>query len=731
MGGLVTAIVGGAEIPGSGPRTSTCVIFAGYVAVLVADPRLHASHGIDIESLVLLTSLCVGVVGLLQVAFAWLRLGSLVSFVPLPVVAGFMDGVAILIAIAQLQTLFGVPFGAAAAGLAAWTGQVRVGGLLLGVATAAVCWFAARRWPRLPWALLGIVAGTATYAVVVRLFPEAAFGPILGSSSMGLPTPDALAPLAAPGVLQLVRAHLPNLLTTAVVIALIGSMDGLLSAVAVDTRLDTRHNANRLLLGMGLGNLACAAFGGLPVVASSTVQFATHRAGGHSRTAGLVGGLLLLVILLVGGDALRLIPLTVLAGVMLVLAFGLLDQWSRAPWRQLRAGSRDRDALWSLGIVAVVCVITIFFGFVAAIAVGVMLSVVLFVAALDRSLVRGTATGETRGSRRIYAPDRARVLRERGAQIRVIELEGAIFFGTRAAWAQRWRRSIRRPSVILDVRRVTMIDASGANALDRLAARLSGKGALTAVGGSGRGTARAHAAGDGAFVREGSRTGTPSRSRARGCRTALLDDAGMRPIGRRTCRSTTFVADDMDAPQREALQSVLGARGTRAGRGAFQAGRAGGPPVRAREGLGQHPRDIDKGVQSAHRLASFGPGVVFGETAMLDGGGRTAGAAADEPSVVYVLTRADFDGSARANPRSRACCCSISRGAVGAAALRDGDDPGGRPLANSQLQFPTARPRRHGSADCAAPLSAAGTAGSPRARRGPGAAGRPLQGGPG
>src|SRR5262245_51878839 len=94
VGGAVAAVVGGSVIPGSGPRTSTTLIFAGFVAVLAADPRLRGANGFDVESMLALTSLCVALAGALQIAFALLRLGSIVSFVPLPVVAGFMDGVA-------------------------------------------------------------------------------------------------------------------------------------------------------------------------------------------------------------------------------------------------------------------------------------------------------------------------------------------------------------------------------------------------------------------------------------------------------------------------------------------------------------------------------------------------------------------------------------------------------------------------------------------------------------
>ena len=653
VGSLVATIVGGADVPGSGPKSSTSIIFAGFVAVLASDPRLATARGFDVETLLLLTSLCVAVSGLLQVLFAVLRFGSLVSFVPLPVVAGFMDGLALLIAIAQVETILGLPQGAGVSGLADGLARVKIGGVLLGVATVALCWILARRWARVPWTLIGIVAGTVAYAIVARVWPDVSLGPLLGVSSMGFPAPLAVAKLASPDVVAILQTHLPQLLTTASVIALIGSMDALLSAVAVDARLNTRHDSNRLLLGQGLANLACAAFGGLPLATSSAVQLAAHRAGGRGRGAGIVCVLVLSVVLIAGGRALALVPITVVAAVMLVVALGLFDQWSRAPWQQLRAGSRDRDALWSLSIVVIVGAITVAFGFVPAIAVGVLLSLVLFVAALNRSLVRSVATGETRGSRRIYDAGRARVLRERGAQIRVVELEGAIFFGT----ALRLRSEMEALAAgsrffVLDVRRVTMIDASGANALDRLASRLSKAGSQLLLAGlvAGQRHARALRA-YGAFGHEDGRHWYPDVDRAlEAAERALLEEAGAQLPHDELPLARLALLDGIDDAQREKLRPLLARVELAAHEVLFRRGEPGDRLYVIARGSISILTDVDEGVAAAHRLASFGPGVVFGETAMLDRGGRSAAAAADEPSVLYVLTRADFDALREREP---------------------------------------------------------------------------------
>ena len=108
----------------------------------------------------------------------------------------------------------------------------------------------------------------------------------------------------------------------------------------------------------------------------------------------------------------------------------MFDQWSSSVWRRARSGMRDRDALWSLATVGVVCAITVVFGFVLGILVGIAMSIVLFVATQNRSLVRTVATAETMSSRRIYRDEQVAALREHGASVRIVELEGAIFFGT-------------------------------------------------------------------------------------------------------------------------------------------------------------------------------------------------------------------------------------------------------------------------------------------------------------
>lgn len=645
IGGLVATLVGGVDIPGSGPKTSTTLIFAGFVATLVADPRLHGADGLALDVLVVLCALCVCGAGVLQLLFAALRLGSAISFVPRPVVAGFMDGIAILIAVSQVETLLGLAAATPGSAPAVTGTGLHFAALAVGLATAALCLWTAHRWPRAPWGIAGILAGTALYAGGIQIYPQGSFGGLLGAPATDLATPLALAFRDVVPYWPHVAAHATGLLATSAVLALIGSLDALLSAVAVDTRLNTRHDSNRVLLALGVGNLACGLCGGLPLVTSSAVQLAVARAGGSGRPSGFASVLVLLAIVAVGGPLFGYVPVAATAGVMLVVGLGLFDQWSSALRVQLRAGSRDREALWNVAIAAVVCAMTVAFGFVIAIAAGVALAVVLFMHESNRSLVRSATSGRTRGSRRIYAPEEAEVLRARGEAIRVIELQGAIFFGT----AHRCERALARLAgdarfVIVDLRRVTMIDASGAFILERLATRLHATKARMMLAGIVAGDRRARALLVNGVRVLGEEAWHADADRAlEEAERALLAEAGVARSGAELSLDALSLLEGMDDAQRAAMARHLVRVELAAGEILFRRGEPGDRLYVLAQGSVSILADLANGAAAAHRLASFTPGVIFGETAMLDGGGRTAGCAADAPSVVHVLTRASFD----------------------------------------------------------------------------------------
>lgn len=637
VGNVVCVLAGSGVIGNAIPRTSTSLIFAGLVASL-------AAAGLDLTNVLTLTALCVLVSGLLQVVFALVGMGSLVRYVPLPAVSGFVNGIAILILVAQVAPLSGLSGrGASIVGV---LHQMQPGAMLLGLGTAATMWLVARKFPKWPAALVALAAGTLVYALVTKGWPDVQWGPLFGAPDSGLPWPDAWQSWLEPSVLALIARHLPQLLSASLVIALIGSLDALLAAAATEHATGLPYSPNRLLMGMGLANVASSAFGGLPVVYSNSVVQGMHASGARHGSSTLVSAALLLLLLMFGAPLLGAIPLTVSAGVMVVIAVNLFDRWSPGLVRQLIRGRGTPEVRSSVAIVAIVCVTTIVFGFVISIAVGVALSLVMFIAAMNRSLVRGATTAAARPSRRIYPADQAAAIRASGARVKVVTLEGAIFFGT----AETLRREVTAIAdgatfVILDLASVRSIDASGAIVLDRLDRQLTDAGTRLLLAGVVEGGHHAQAlqAFDReAVTKEENRFDDVDQALEHTEWTALMQ-AGLARSDLEVALETLPLMEGLSASQRKELARSMKRRQFAAGEIMFRRGDVGDEmfaltrgSVTLVEGLG------DDGVEG-RRIVSFRSGVVFGELALLDGGARTATAIVEADSVGYSLSRTDLE----------------------------------------------------------------------------------------
>ena len=637
VGSVVCALAGGGAIGNAIPRTSTSLIFAGIVASL-------ASAGLDVADVLTLTALCVLVSGLLQVVFALAGMGALVRYVPLPVVGGFVNGIAILILVAQIAPLSGLS--ARGASIASVLHQVHAGAMLLGLGTAATMWLLARRFPKWPAALVALATGTLVYAVVTIVWPDVALGPLFGKPDAGLPWPNAWRLWLEPSALAHLSRHLPELSSATLVMALIGSLDALLAAAATENVTGLSCSPKRLLMGVGLANIASSAFGGLPVVYSNAVHQGMYASGARHRVSTLVSAALLLLLLMFGAPLLGAIPLTVSAGVMVVIAVNLFDRWSPGLVRRLFQGGSTPEVRSSVAIVGIVCLTTIAFGFVISIAVGVTMSLVMFIAAMNRSLLRGTTTAAARPSRRIYPADQAAAIRVSGGRVKVVTLDGAIFFGT----AETLRREVTAIAdgatfVILDLARVRSIDASGAMALDRLDRQLTSGGTRLLLAGVAEGGphARALQAFDRAAATKVENHFDDVDQALEHTEWTALMQAGLARSDLEVALETLPLMEGLSAPQRQELTRSMTRRQFAAGEIMFRRGDAGDEmfaltrgSVTLVEGLG------DSGIEG-RRILSFRSGVVFGELAFLDGGARTATAIVEADSVGYSLSRTDLE----------------------------------------------------------------------------------------
>jgi MFS superfamily sulfate permease-like transporter len=642
FGGLAATLLSGTPLPATGPRASTSLILAGFVTTLAADP------GLGVPQALALTALCTALAGALQILFGALRLGTLAKFVPYPVIAGFMCGVAILIVLSQLPHVIGLVPGALRGASLGWLTAVQPLSAVVGIATAALIWVIGWRWKRLPAALLGLLAGTAVYYVLRAAIGDGAGSPVVGPIPGGLPLPTALG-----GVIDLVGTpalanHLPGLAATAAVIAIIGSLDSLLAAAAIDVAAGVRHRGNRELVAQGVGNIVSALFAGVPVALSPTRAIPAFRAGGRTRAIGFIAAALLAAVLLAGSGALAFLPLAVLGGVMLTVAWGLVDVWTRSLVQRLVAGDRDRTLLWSSAVVVLVAAITVLVNFVIAVIAGVFLSMALFIVSMNRSLVRTVQNGAARPSRRIYGPEEARVLADARRKIAIVELEGALFFGS----AERLGAEVEplAPTasfVVLDFHRVNAIDATGAIALEQLAKRLATAGArllLAGVTPEGRHGLALVAAGT--FANADARRWFVDADQAIG----WAEDRLLGPARGVSSQEIPFerlaLAAGLNEDERASLRRSLRRAELNADEVLFREGEPGDKLYLLARGAVSIL--VQDGGQQ-RRIVTFAPGSLFGEAAMLDGAPRSATATAVEDTVVYSLSRRALDALARSD----------------------------------------------------------------------------------
>jgi len=426
-----------------------------------------------------------------------------------------------------------------------------------------------------------------------------------------------------------------------------------LGALSIDQQVNSRHDAGRELVAIGASNLVAGLFGGLPLVLLRARALATLRAGGTGRGAALAGTAFFGVLYLCG-PALALLPKSVLAGIMLVIAFGLVDRWTHQLVKQVGAGERSADVKQSLLVVAVVCGVTIWQGFVIGVGVGVLASLVVFIRSMNRSLMRARFTAAARPSRRVYSDAQEQFLAEARRCIEIRELEGALFFGSADRLAvEADALDARCRYFVLDFKRVSTIDDSGAVLLQQLSTRLRHRGISLLMAGvteRNRHGLRLHAFGcfreaprDDWFADVDYATEAAEQALLARAGTQWEGDAGV-PL--ETCTLFKELEPSQVSTVRGHMVRIRLARGEQLFRQNDLGDRLyvltrGSISIVAHSG----------GTRVSRRFAAFSPGVMLGETAMLDRGGRTADATADTDTEIYALTQSALSTLAGSEPK--------------------------------------------------------------------------------
>ncbi len=441
VAGFIISALGGSRVQIGGPTGAFVVIVAGIVA----------RFGIEGLSLVTLMA------GVLLVIMGATGLGAAVKFIPRPVIIGFTNGIALLIASTQVKDFLGLTTGPVPSSflprmqiLAANIGTVKWQTVAVAVSTLAVILLWPRLNRRIPGSILAVLGCTA--ASVFLHLPVETIGSRFGGIPQGLP------PFTMP---QLHSEHILPLLSSAFTVAMLGAIESLLSAVVADSMSGDRHNSNVELIAQGAANLVSPLFGGIPATGAIARTATNIRSGALTPVSGMIHAVTLLGILLAAAPLARFIPLATLAAVLFVVA------WNMGEWREI--GSILRLAKADISVWAVTFLLTVVADLTVAVGVGMALAALLYIYRIAETTTVAPVTEE-------YLRDgKAHVLQDKEIppNVAILRIHGPFLFGTTQKLEDATRDLGGLPAtVILRLRNMTAIDATGLHALAVFAARL-------------------------------------------------------------------------------------------------------------------------------------------------------------------------------------------------------------------------------------------------------------------
>ena len=437
--GFFAALFGGTPSQISGPTGPMIVVFAGVFASLSGD-----------VSLVFATVVLAGVI---QIAFGVLGFGQYIRLVPYPVVSGFMSGIGCIIIALQLARLFGhEPAGSgtipALMEVPNAVSNPNWEALGIGLLTLAIVFRWPAKWGRyLPGPLAALIAGTVASLGLSTV-------PVLGDIPTGLP--QFIMPAFSSDTLLIV-------FEAAMILAVLGAIDSLLTSLVADNMTRTRHHSNRELIGQGVGNTIAGFFGGIPGAGATMRTVVNIRTGGVTKISGMLHSLLLLAVVVVLAPLASKIPHAVLAGILVKVGYDIIDV---SYLKHAHRGPR-----FDLALMVMVLSLTVFVDLITAVVAGVVVAALAFVKQVaDAQLA--AAAGENKESVDGLSELESTLLNECGNRLTYFDLGGPLSFGAAADLGHHVRERIsptHHTSLVLDFSKVPFMDVSAARAVETIA----------------------------------------------------------------------------------------------------------------------------------------------------------------------------------------------------------------------------------------------------------------------
>ena len=434
--GMLASLFGGTPTQITGPTGPLTVVIASVIA-------LHSNNPNLIFAAIFLS-------GLFQIILGIFKVGKLVNFIPYPVISGFMSGIGAIILLLQINPFLGIEFsGTPVEGLInaiKSLGSADLHSIILGAITLLIVFFTPKKIAKfLPPPLIALILGTVI--AIVYNFDVKTIGEIPRNfPAFVLPTFK----------LSEIEIIIPIALTLAVV----GSIDTLLTSLVADSLTKTKHKSDKELIGQGIGNIVASVFGGLVSCGAMMRTAVNIKSGGRTKLSGIIHAIFLIMIIIFLAPAAAKIPLAVLAGILIKVGFGIIDYKFI---RLLKVAPRN-----DLLVMLLVFLITIFDDLILAVGVGVILSSILFAANIARQTdIKLVGLSDLKDENYIDEDLKSHTM--------IMHIDGTLFFGSASLIASRIDDVLDNKTVIVDCSNIKSMDISAVFALEDLVLTLKSK----------------------------------------------------------------------------------------------------------------------------------------------------------------------------------------------------------------------------------------------------------------
>lgn len=444
IAGLLISVFGGSKVQIGGPTGAFIVIVFGIIAE-------YGIGGLTIATFM---------AGIFLILMGVLRVGTIIKYIPYPIIVGFTSGIALTIFTTQIKDLFGMQIAEVPADFVSkWVvyfqnfGTMNIWPLLVGICSILIIVYTPKISKKLPGSLVAIIVMTV---VALLLKNYAGVTTIETIGDRFTINPD----MPKPEVPKITWEVFTKLMSPALVIAMLGAIESLLSAAVADGVIGDKHDSNQELMGQGIANMVCSLFGGIPATGAIARTMTNINNGGRTPVAGIVHALVLLLIYFFLMPLAKYIPMSCLAGILVVVSYNMSE------WRSFKAILKNPKS--DIIVLLVTFFLTVIFDLTIAIEVGILIACLLFMRRMSEVTNVSVETEEIDLSADSDIPDNIEHLAIPD-RVEVYEINGPYFFGVANRFEEVMNDMGSIPSVrIIRMRKVSFIDSTGVHNLTNL-----------------------------------------------------------------------------------------------------------------------------------------------------------------------------------------------------------------------------------------------------------------------